>query len=531
MMRRPFLLRAVSVAVSFAVTIAIVPRALCGHPAQPLFDGELAAQDALAREVAREIAAAPERHFYRSGIRALRRSVGDRHLPDGDPGPGADHPRAPRTPRRIPARDARGGRAPDRPAHAADGDARPGATTASTTMAPGEGHAYLGYINLALGMLRAVDPATPYAALHDRLTAALAERLDRVAHRPDRDLPGRDLAARRRGGRRLDRAARGGDRHRSPRAARDAGRRAFRGLRAPQLGLSRAAREERHLQARRRAPRFGHGDRVVLHRRSPTRALSRRLFDGLRTDGRICALGFCGIREYARGFHGKGDGNAGPMLMGVSVGATGFALGAARAHGDRDLYRELYRSAHLAGVPVGVAGGTKFAAGGALGQRAAARDADREPRRAAGGRRRRRTGRRPMIRRVWTLAIAIAAAAVVHAIAGHRLAAVDPIAGWSQAAMRLSSSPPSRRPSRACSCSSSRPAGRPTSSGARWPPRRLRAAEVAADHRLQTERGRLERVARRAIRIVLGDEIRPQVRASADEEVRRGLEHHRNGRR
>ena len=33
-----------------------------------------------------------------------------------------------------------------------------------------------------------------------------------------------------------------------------------------------------------------------------------------------------------------------------------------------------------------------------------------------------------MIRRVCTLAIAIAAAAVVHAIAGHRLAAVDPIA-------------------------------------------------------------------------------------------------------
>ena len=33
-----------------------------------------------------------------------------------------------------------------------------------------------------------------------------------------------------------------------------------------------------------------------------------------------------------------------------------------------------------------------------------------------------------MIRRVRTLAIAIAAAAVVHAIATHRLAAVDPIA-------------------------------------------------------------------------------------------------------
>ena len=93
--------------------------------------------------------------------------------------------------------------------------------------------------------------------------------------------------------------------------------------------------------------------------------LSRRLFESLRTDGLVCAIGFCGIREYAPGFHGKGDGNAGPMLMGVSVGATGFTLGAARAHGDRELYRDLYRSAHLAGVPVG--GGTKFAAGGTLG--------------------------------------------------------------------------------------------------------------------------------------------------------------------
>src|SRR5512142_2117086 len=48
-----------------------------------------------------------------------------------------------------------------------------------TAMAPDEGHAYLGYVNLALGMLRAVDPSTPTAALNDRLTTALAERLDR----------------------------------------------------------------------------------------------------------------------------------------------------------------------------------------------------------------------------------------------------------------------------------------------------------------------------------------------------------------
>ena len=52
---------------SFAVTVAIVPRQLCGQAAQPLFDGELAAQDALARAVARDLAAAPGRRFYRSG--------------------------------------------------------------------------------------------------------------------------------------------------------------------------------------------------------------------------------------------------------------------------------------------------------------------------------------------------------------------------------------------------------------------------------------------------------------------------------
>ena len=57
--------------------------------------------------------------------------------------------------------------------------ARVWGTNGIEEMRPGDGHAYLGYINLALGMLRSVDPETPYAALHDRLTAALAERLAR----------------------------------------------------------------------------------------------------------------------------------------------------------------------------------------------------------------------------------------------------------------------------------------------------------------------------------------------------------------
>src|SRR5262245_50869930 len=165
-------------AASFAITIAIVPRQVCGRPAQPLFDGEADAQDALAREVARAVTAQRGRHFYRTGSTRF----------DGQSAIAIDqmailgmgqiireHPE--RRDEYLPAMRAAAARL-------TDPRTLPTATRAwkqngLVAMAPGAGHAYLGYINLALGMLRAVDPETPYAALNDRLTAALAERLDR----------------------------------------------------------------------------------------------------------------------------------------------------------------------------------------------------------------------------------------------------------------------------------------------------------------------------------------------------------------
>jgi hypothetical protein len=95
--------------------------------------------------------------------------------------------------------------------------------------------------------------------------------------------------------------------------------------------------------------------------------LSRRLYEALARRGQVTLLGLGGLREYAEGFAGEGDVNAGPIVFGVSVGATGFGLGAARMNGDRDLYRRLYRSAHLFGVPASAAGGERFALGGVLG--------------------------------------------------------------------------------------------------------------------------------------------------------------------
>jgi len=363
-MKRPLSIRLASVAASFAVTTAIVPRELAGHAAQPLFDGELAAQDALARAVARDIASQPGRQFYRSGSPRFDGQSAIAIYQMAILGMGQiirEHPE--RRDEYLPAMRAAAARLVD--PRTLPTAARAWGENGLVAMAPGAGHAYLGYINLALGMLRAVDPTTPYAALNDRLTTALAQRLDRSPTGLIETYPGETWP---------------------PDVAAVAG---SIGLHAAVTGVDRRALLERwaarfeacavhrsgYLVQRVRtgtckpvdAPR-GSGTAIASYFIGfADPRLSQRLYEAVRDEGRACVLGFCGIREYAPGFHGKGDGDSGPMVMGMSVGATGFALGAARAHGDGDLYRELYRSTHLVGVPVGVDGNTRFAAGGALG--------------------------------------------------------------------------------------------------------------------------------------------------------------------
>jgi hypothetical protein len=231
-------------------------------------------------------------------------------------------------------------------------------------MAPGAGHAYLGYVNLALGMLRTVDPATRHAALHDRLSRELGRRLLASPTGMIETYPGEswppDVAAVA-GSVGLHAAVTGGDRRvldawgaRFARCAIDAS-----GYLVQRVKSGSCTPLD--------APR-GSGTAVAAYFLSFSHPdLARRLHAALRSEGRRTLLGFGGIREYATGHAGRGDVNAGPILLGVSVGASGFALGAARAHGDRELYRELYRSAHLFGLPADSAGARRFAIGGALG--------------------------------------------------------------------------------------------------------------------------------------------------------------------
>ena len=233
----------------------------------------------------------------------------------------------------------------------------------SVRMASTAGHAYMGYINLGLGMLRRVDPNTKHAALHDRVTTQLAARLFRARTGLIETYPGEvwppDVAAVA-GSIGLHGTATGKDW--SNELSAWAGR------------FRECAIDESGLLIQRVAPGGcrpvdqprGSGSAVgsyFLSFASP--ALSAELYGAVQAHSHR-VLGFAGVREYRFGHEGSGDGNSGPVLLGVTVGATGFAIGAARANGDRDGFIALTRTASLFGVAgVGADGG--FASGGLLG--------------------------------------------------------------------------------------------------------------------------------------------------------------------
>jgi hypothetical protein len=78
-------------------------------------------------------------------------------------------------------------------------------------------------------------------------------------------------------------------------------------------------------------------------------------------------FGFGGIREYAPGTVGSGDVDSGPVVLGLSVSASGFALASARRFGDFERFRDLFSGAWLFGLPTSKGGAQHFAAGGPLG--------------------------------------------------------------------------------------------------------------------------------------------------------------------
>lgn len=229
-----------------------------------------------------------------------------------------------------------------------------------------EGHAYLGYVALGLGALREVEPSTEHAALHEQIVAALVRRLEAAPDGVLETYPGEaypaDIASVVGA---LGQHARLTGQDHGALIARMARvyRTRFRDVSSGYLYQTVAARP-----GGAHGPARGSGTALAAYFWSFADAsLARELGDAVAHTGQTSFLGFGGVREYAPGQEGGADVDSGPVVLGVSVSATGFALASARQRGDRELFASLYRTTALFGVPVSRGDRWRFATGGPLG--------------------------------------------------------------------------------------------------------------------------------------------------------------------
>ncbi len=213
----------------------------------------------------------------------------------------------------------------------------------------GEGHGYLGYSALGLSMLRLIHPETRFARLHDDLIEALARRLAAAPHALFDTYPGEaypaDMAMVA-GSIALHDCATGAPERPFFAAWTEAYARWIDPASnlAHQSGIAPTGKPAG-------PPRASHTGLAAFALSFVDEALSRRLWDGLRRS-HTSLLGFGAVQEYASGHEGGGDIDSGPVVLGVSVSATGFSLSSAKLHGDQEVFTSLYRTADLFGVPV-----------------------------------------------------------------------------------------------------------------------------------------------------------------------------------
>jgi hypothetical protein len=242
-----------------------------------------------------------------------------------------------------------------------------GGEDAMASLGGPHGHAYLAYAALAIGMARLLDPAFPpdVARQHDALIAAYERRLLASPTGLIETYPGEAYPT--------DTAAVAGAIAVHGRAtSTDHGKVLARWaalVREVQIHAPSGfvyQRMDATTGKAHDAPR-GSGTALAAYFAGfADRSVARQLAEGVfRHEATIS--GFSGIREYADGTTGQGDIDSGPVLLGVSVAATGFALAPARAHGYRAAFERLYRTTDLFGAPESHGGRLRFRSGGAFG--------------------------------------------------------------------------------------------------------------------------------------------------------------------
>jgi len=238
---------------------------------------------------------------------------------------------------------------------------------ALNSLASSHGHAYLAYSALAVSMARLVDPAFPAAraAGHDALIAAferrlLASRTGLIETYPNEAYP-TDVAAVAASIAVHGRAT-GVDHSRVLKHWVDR-------VRTHQIDPNSGFVHQRMGAVSGEphdAPRGSGTGLAAYYAGFVDRGLAEQLAQALFQHEKGF-WGFGAIGEYAAGHRGQGDVDSGPVLFGVSVSATGFALAPARAFGRRDSFEHLYRTAALFGLPVKFGDGFWFASGGPIG--------------------------------------------------------------------------------------------------------------------------------------------------------------------
>lgn len=228
------------------------------------------------------------------------------------------------------------------------------------------GHAYLSYPALALGMARLVDPAFPsdLANRHDALIASFERRLLASPTGLLDTFPGEayptDVAAVAAAIAVHGRAT--GIDHKAVLAHWAQQVRAVQIDRGTGLVLQRMGVDGKPHDA----PRASGTGLAAYFAGFADRALAEELATVLFRQERS-VLGFSAIHEYGDGHHGAGDMDSGPLILGISISATGFALAPARAFGHHDMFTRLFRTTDLFGLPLRSGPRLRFATGGVIG--------------------------------------------------------------------------------------------------------------------------------------------------------------------
>ncbi|MGD9033791.1 MAG: hypothetical protein PVH02_14065 [Desulfobacteraceae bacterium] len=226
--------------------------------------------------------------------------------------------------------------------------------------------AYLGYLNLLLGMHRLASGEVKYASLNDRITAKLIRHLRAspilmIESYPGEVYPADNCFAI--GSIGLHQRVTGRDHT-------DVLEPWIKRLRKhyvdPKTGLL-IQSVSKHTGSVLDAPR-GSGTAFGLfavHYADPE--LARDLYRGIKRSLAGTCLGFGAVREYPNGINGQGDIDSGPIMLGYGLSATGFTIAGARMMGDDRYFEHLFAMAHLFGAPINRGDRREYLSGGALG--------------------------------------------------------------------------------------------------------------------------------------------------------------------